>query len=213
MSKSGKLLVQNIQLVLGLLYHVSISHQGGNHLCRECRLLEHELTLTRDRNKEFHICQHTTRHSELTLATSLPSSKRHEVVFENCTCSLMPLRTHTSSDKKSRQQDYLTWMDESRHAYSSNLNCYVPLHVEQKCYGGEHCIVKPEGTSCQFQTTEKLHHLHPLHVATYNIWNVNSLPDVKESYDVRIARLGKVSWTAPKYPKPSCFKPYMTETE
>ena len=198
MSRSGQILIQNIQLVLGLLYHVSISHQGGNHLCRECRLLERDLILTRDRNKEFHIFQHTTRPSELILATSPTSSERHEVVYENCTCSLMSLGTHTSSVEgsvTSSHRDPLMWMDESHHAYSSNLNFYAPLYVAHK--DGGHCTVKPGGSGgCQFHTTEKLHHLRPLRIATYNIWNVNSLSDIRESYDGRIARLGKVSWTA-----------------
>ena len=195
MSKSGQLLVQNIQLMLGLLYHVSISHQGGDHLCRECRLLEHDLILTRDRNKEFHIFQHTTRHSGLSSAASPASLERHEVVFENCTCSLLPprmqnLMSNGEGGVASSQQDTPFWTDESHHAYGSNLNFYSPLHIAQKHEGG-HCTITSESSGgCHFQ---KLRQLHLLRVATYNIWNVNSLSDAKESYENRIARLGKVS--------------------
>lgn len=193
-SRSGQLLVQNIQLVLGLLYHLSISQEGGDHLCKECRLLEHHLILTRDKNKDFHIFQHTTRHSEPTFS----GPEWHEIATENCTCSLLtPGKTHASIGERQfapDQGETLLWTDESHHLhpYNSHLHFYSPLHTLQK-YEDGHCAIKPGQVGCEFQSVDKQHQLRPLRVATYNIWNVNSLSDVKESYEGRITRLGKVS--------------------
>ena len=190
MSQNGKMLVQNIQLVLGLLYHVSISQNGGDHLCKECRHLEHDLILTRDRNKEFHIFQHTTRHSEMA-STGSSMSDWHE----NCTCPLLLPTTQSSSGEgglETSQQETVLWSDNSHHPYSSHLSLHSPLHVVQK-HTPEHCTANPGQEGCKVQTMDKGYQLHPLHVASYNIWNVNSLSGVEESYDGRITRLGKVS--------------------
>ena len=172
--------------MLGLLYHVSISHQGGNHLCKECRFLEHDLILTRDRNKEFHVFQHTTRHSKL-VDPGLTTSYRNGVVIENCTCSLMSLKTGIIDGLTSDLKETLTY--KSHHHFIGYKNVYSSLYVQK--HNNSHCSVKPDQNGgCQTQTSQQL---HPLRVATYNIWNVNSLSDVNESYEDRISRLGKVS--------------------
>lgn len=192
MSQNGKILVQNIQLVLGLLYHVSISQIGGDHLCKECRHFEHDLILTRDRNKDFHIFQHTTRHSELVFTSGSPTPDW----YKNCTCSLfLPRKTKILNQEglNANQQESLLWSDEPHHPYSSHLNLHSPLHILQK-HKPEHCTVNSgQGGGCKVQTTDTEYQLHPLRVASYNIWNVNSLSGEKEGYEGRISRLGKVS--------------------
>lgn len=192
MSQSGKSLVQNIQLVLGLLYHVSIFQKGGEHLCKECRHFEHNLILTRDRNKEFHVFQHTTRHSELTFTSGSSMSDW----YKNCTCPLLLHKRTQNLNKEdglnTNQQESLLWSGEPYHPYSSHLNPYSPLHKVQT-HKSEHCAANPDQSGeCKVQTTDKEYQLHPLRIASYNIWNVNSLSGVKEGYDGRIARLGKV---------------------
>ena len=188
MSQSGKILVQNIQLVLGLLYHVSIFQKGGEHLCEECRDFEHKLVLTRDRNKDFHIFQHTTRHSELVLTSGSSMSDW----FKNCTCPLLlPKRTKNlnKEDLSRNQQESVLW---SSDPYSSHLNSHSSLHIVQT-YKSEHCAANPDQVGeCKAQAMDKEYQLRPLRVTSYNIWNVNSLSGVKEGYDGRITRLGKV---------------------
>ena len=193
MSQSGKILMQNIQLVLGLLYHVSISQKGGEHLCKECRHFEHDLILTRDRNKEFHIFQHTTRHSKLTFTSGSSTSDW----YKNCTCSLfLPRRTQTLNqevDLNANQQESLLLSGEAHHPYSSHLNPHSPLHMVQK-HKSEHCAIdQGQGEGCKIQPMDTEYWLHPLRVASYNIWNVNNLSGVKEGYEGRISRLGMVS--------------------
>ena len=192
MSQSGKILVQNIQLVLGLLYHVSIFQKGGEHLCKECRHFEHNLILTRDRNKEFHVFQHITRHSELTFTSGSSTSDW----YKNCTCPLLLHKRTQNLNKEdglnTNQQESLLWSGEPYHPYSSHLNPYSPPHKVQT-HKSEHCAANPDQSGeCKVQTTDKEYQLHPLRIASYNIWNVNSLSGVKEGYDGRIARLGKV---------------------
>ena len=190
MSQNGKILVQNIQLVLGLLYHVSIFQKGGEHLCKECRHLEHNLVLTRDRNKQFHIFQHTTRHSEQTL----PSGSLTSDWFKNCTCPLLLSKRTQSLNKEedlnTDRQEGILWSGDPYLPYSSHLNS--PLHVVQM-HKSEHCAANPDQAGgCKGQVTDKEYRLHPLRVVSYNIWNVNSLTGVEEGYDGRIIRLGKV---------------------
>ena len=187
MSKNGQLLVQNVQLVLGLLYHVSLtSNHGGDHLCEECRLLHHDFTLTRDRNREFHIFQHTTRHSEVISANSHASG----VYLENCTCSLLSHEKSGASYSTLTHQDTLLWSGESHHTHGDHVGVYSPLQMSKD----GHCVVtRDEGEGCLSQTAKSNRLYRPLRVATYNIWNVNSLSGVKESYEDRITRLGKVN--------------------
>ena len=181
------MLVQNIQLVLGLLYHLSVSQEGGGHFCKECRHFEHDLILTRDRNKEFHIYQHTTRHTELILT--------HSIVHENCTCPpVLPRRTvylkNEDSLRTNRLQDNFLWStNHPHHPHSSHLNPGSPLHMVQK-RKPEHCAAR-DG-KCKVQTVDTRYQLQPLRVTSYNIWNVNSLSDLQEDYESRISRLGKV---------------------
>lgn len=192
MSQSGKILVQNIQLVLGLLYHVSLFQKGGEHLCEECRHLEHKLVLTRDRNKDFHVFQHTTRHSKLSLMSDSSTSDW----FKNCTCPLLlPKRTQNLNKEESlkkNQQGSILWSGEPYHPYSSHLNPHSSLHIVQT-HKSEHCAANSDQVGeCKVRMMDKEYQLRPLRVASYNIWNVNSLSGVKEGYDGRIARLGKV---------------------
>ena len=192
MSQSGKILVQNIQLVLGLLYHVSIFQNGGEHLCKECRDFEHKLVLTRDRNKDFHIFQHTTRHSELTLTSGSSMSDW----FKNCTCPLLlPKRTQNLNKEEGlngNQQDSVLWSSELYRPYSNHLHPHSSLHIVQT-HKSQHCAADPDQVGeCKVRAMDKEYQLHPLRVASYNIWNVNSLSGVKEGYDGRIMRLGKV---------------------
>lgn len=92
----------------------------------------------------------------------------------------------------SSQQPY-TWTDEADHlGYSSHRKLDLGSFMHK--HEGSHCAVESagQGSHCWFQTSESWRQSRSLRVATYNIWNVNSLSHLNEIYEDRIARLGQV---------------------
>lgn len=123
---SGRQHIQQKQLVVGLMYLFVLSY--NNSLNTET--IESHFTVSRDRNKKYHIFKHTTQ--------------------------------------------FLSALQNQRK-------------------------LSQEVSVCRTQISLPLKFLHPisfnvpsLRIASYNIWNVNSIDTEGESYESRLSRLSKV---------------------
>lgn len=147
---SGKLSVQQSQVVMGLLYSFTIvpaSSGSGVHF-----------TVTRDRNKEYHIFR------------QVPVMSRPGSSSSNYTWASEELSNVQSTSES-------VFPEETNKAYTcSNVHHPAPplslLFLLPRSLG--------------FSSAQSLR------VASYNIWNVNSLPDTGEDYETRLSRLTKV---------------------
>ncbi len=146
--------MQRKQVVLGALYSFTVTWPGQDCLCTE-----HSLTVTRDRNKVYHVYQHS-RHGSMV------------GVWEK----------GRLTDKSIAS---LTGRTSANIAHSHALEVPFALPCNQ------YCSLDNTGVFGVHEIVD-LGIRNPLllHIATYNIWNVNRLP--MDSYRERLRRLQKV---------------------
>ena len=156
-----KAYVQRIQMVLGLLYTFTLVPPA-------CPKLEYKFTVTRDRNKQYHMYQYTHSYTGMTQEVSgLKVGKTCKHFYEQ------QQTTEESCGQTSEKSCVQTSEESCEQTSEESL-----MHS---------CNKSNRQSSGQSYTD----HNNMFSVATYNIWNLNSLPG--EEYEDRLERLGKVS--------------------
>ena len=153
--------VQRIQMVLGLLYTFTLVPPA-------CPELVYKFTVTRDRNKQYHMCQYTHSYTGMTQEVSgLKVGK---------TCKQFYEQQQTTEESCGQTS-------EESCGQTSEESCGP---TSEQSFG-QSCNISGRQSSGQSYTD----HNNMFSVATYNIWNLNNLPG--EEYEDRLERLGKVS--------------------
>ena len=156
-------------MVLGLLYTFTLVPPA-------CPELEYKFTVTRDRNKQYHMYQYTHSYTGMTQEVSgLKVGKTCKQFYEQ------QQTTEESCGQTSEESCGQT--SEESCGQTSEESCGP---TSEQSFG-QSCNISNRQSSGQSYTD----HNNMFSVATYNIWNLNNLPG--EEYEDRLERLGKVS--------------------
>ena len=150
-------------MVLGLLYTFVL-------VPRVCSELEYKFTVTRDRNKQYHMYQYTHGY------TGTTQEGDGLKVRQNC-------------------KQFQSYKQTSQHSCRQTTEASCFETTEQSCgQSTEESCGQTTDQSCG-QTSDRQScgqsRNNMFSVATYNIWNLNNLQG--EVYEDRLERLGKVS--------------------
>ena len=185
---SMQVYVQRMHILLGFLYTISL--QRAEH-----QSLVHRLTVTRHLNNEYHVFSHTmTTHPQPYPSSEfsnwdvgMPGGINH--VYHRSGHQCWGICCHGDN-----QCPVCTGQEDTSPAF------HWEKHSERRVHGN-HCLQTAEwltltnGCCCRYcngtqHSRESLLSHRSLRIATYNMWNINSLE--RESYAERLHRLGQV---------------------
>lgn len=186
----NKAYVQRIQMVLGLLYTFVLVPPA-------CPELEYKFTVTRDRNKQYHIYQYTHGY------TGMTQEEGGLKVGQTCKQfqSYKQTSEHSASEELCRQTTEESCGQSTEELCGQTTEESCRQSTEESCGRSteESCGQTSEQSfiqSCNISNRQSCGQSYTnrnnmFSVATYNIWNLNNLPG--EVYEDRLERLGKVS--------------------
>ena len=172
-------------MVLGLLYTFALVPPA-------CPELEYKFTVTRDRNKQYHMYQYTHGY------TGMTQERGGLKVGQTCKQFQSYKQTSQHSHRETTEPSCVETAEESCGQTSEQLcgrtteeSCRQT--TDQLCgQTSEQSFIQScnisDRQSCGQSYTDRN---NMFSVATYNIWNLNNLPG--EVYEDRLERLGKVS--------------------
>ena len=188
---SNRVFLQRMHVILGMLFTVSLTSPQTPH----CPSVWHNLTITRDRRKDYHVYRHASSWrwdlaQPLVNSTDFCVRKQIETkdhLFEksfhhSATCPTSPEHWSKSIEK---------WPSESPSgAFESDSLFHAPFYHIASC-GWQWCPhTKCQQHLCGGIQMDTLSGCRVVKVATYNVWNLNRLES--EEYEDRLGRLGKV---------------------
>ena len=169
-------------MVLGLLYAFVLVPPA-------CPELEYKFTVTRDRNKQYHMYQYTHSYTGVTqeggglkVGQTCKQFQSYKQTSEHSASEELCGQTTEESCRQSTEQSCGQSTEESC-GQTTEESCGQTS--EQSFI--QSCNIS-DRQSCGQSCTDRN---NVFSVATYNIWNLNNLPG--EVYEDRLERLGKVS--------------------
>ena len=169
-------------MVLGLLYTFVLVPPA-------CLELEYKFTVTRDRNKQYHIYQYTHGYTGMVQEGDGLKVGQTCKQFQSCT----QISEHSASEELCEQTTEELCRQSTERSCGQSTEESCGQTTEESCgQTSEQSFIQScnisDRRSCGQSYTDRN---NVFSVATYNIWNLNNLPG--EVYEDRLERLGKVS--------------------
>lgn len=187
---NGKISLQRFQMVLGLQYTFSALWLRGS-LCEHCPQVERNFVVTRDRNKKYHIFRHTSAYLD---EHHYREQHTHKTTCSSDTSGQLDDDTTTNhihiEDACSDSLNFNPFWSYSSMLKDTDPKCSC-VHVDNP--QSESCTRDKANSESTSQCIHPRDQCSRLKIVTYNIWNVNGIQDLEESYEDRLNRMGKVS--------------------